>query len=109
MPSSATCSAARADIAVRHVKPDQPDPTPGLLRGGHGQLHASEDWVRVHGHPRHAEEAAHPSFVGADRSGHFLAYLHQQGLPLSEANFSCYADHRWPNGRWCATVWASAP
>ena len=29
----------------------------------------------------------------ADRAGRYLAYLHQHGLPLSEANFSCYADH----------------
>ena len=28
------------------------------------------------------------------------------GLPLSEANFSCYADHRWPTGRWCDKAWA---
>jgi len=32
-------------------------------------------------------------FVGADRSGRYLAYLQLHGLPLSEANFSCYADH----------------
>ena len=82
-----------ADIAVRHVKPDQPDLIARFVREATANFYASEDWVRVHGHPRHAEEAAHLPFVGADRSGHFLAYLHQQGLPLSEANFSCYADH----------------
>ena len=49
-------------------------------------------WVKVHGHPRNAEEAAHLPFVGSDRSGHFLAYLRQHGLSLSEANFSCYSD-----------------
>ena len=27
------------------------------------------------------------------RQGQFLAYLRQHGLPLSEANFVCYADH----------------
>ena len=31
--------------------------------------------------------------MGSDRSGQFLGYLRQHGLPLSEANFSCYADH----------------
>ena len=82
-----------ADIAVRHVKPDQPDLIARFVREATANFYASEDWVRVHGHPRHAEEAAHLPFVGADRSGHFLAFLHQQGLPLSEANFSCYADH----------------
>ena len=82
-----------ADIAVRHVKPDQPDLIARLVREATAHFYASEDWVRIHGHPRRAEEAAHLPFVGADRSGHFLGFLRQQGLPLSEANFSCYADH----------------
>lgn len=82
-----------ADIAIRHVKPDQPDLIARFVREATAHYYASEDWVKVHGHPRRAEEAAHLPFVGADRSGHFLAFLRQQGLPLSEANFSCYADH----------------
>lgn len=82
-----------ADIAIRHVKPEQPDLIARLIREAEANFYASEDWVRVHGHPCHAEEAAHLPFVGSDRSGQFLAYLRQHGLPLSEANFSCYADH----------------
>lgn len=82
-----------ADIAIRHVKPEQPDLIARLIREAAANFYATEDWVRVHGHPRHAADAAHLPFVGSDRSGQFLAYLRQQGLPLSEANFSCYADH----------------
>ncbi len=82
-----------ADIAIRHVKPEQPDLIARLVREAQAHFYASEDWVRAHGHPRRADEAAHLPFVGADRSGHFLAYLRQHGLPLSEENFSCYADH----------------
>ncbi len=81
-----------ADIAIRHAKPDQPDLIARFIREATANFYASEEWVRVHGHPRRVEEAAHLPFVGADRSGHFLAYLRQHGLPLSEANFSCYAD-----------------
>ena len=82
-----------ADIAIRHVKPEQPDLIARLIREATAYFYASEDWVKVHGHPRQAEEAAHLPFVGSDRSGRFLAYLRQHGLPLSEANFSCYSDH----------------
>jgi DNA-binding transcriptional LysR family regulator len=82
-----------ADIAIRHVKPEQPDLIARLIREASASFYASEDWVRVHGHPRNAEDAAHLAFVGADRSGQYLAYLRQHGLPLSEANFSCYAEH----------------
>jgi DNA-binding transcriptional LysR family regulator len=82
-----------ADIAIRHVKPVQPDLIARLIREAAAHFYASEDWVKAHGHPRSAEEAAHLPFVGADRSGQFLGYLRQHSLPLSEANFSCYADH----------------
>jgi DNA-binding transcriptional LysR family regulator len=82
-----------ADIAIRHVKPEQPDLIARLIREASANFYASEDWVRIHGHPRNAEDAAHLAFVGADRSGQYLAYLRQHGLPLSEANFSCYAEH----------------
>ena len=82
-----------ADIAIRHVKPEQPDLIARLIREAEANFYASEDWVRDHGHPHHAEEATHLPFVGSDRSGKYLAYLRQHGLPLSEANFSCYADH----------------
>lgn len=82
-----------ADIAIRHVKPEQPDLIARLIREASASFYASEDWVKTHGHPRSAEEAAHLPFVGADRSGQFLGYLRQHGLALNEANFSCYADH----------------
>ena len=87
-----------ADIAIRHVKPEQPDLIARLIREVAANFYASEDWVKVHGHPRHAEEAAHLPFVGSDRSGRFLAHLRQHGLPLSEANFSCYSNHS--GGHW---------
>lgn len=82
-----------ADIAIRHVKPEQPDLIAQLVREASASFYASEDWVQQHGHPRTAEEAAGLPFVGSDRAGRYLAYLRQHGLQLSEANFSCYADH----------------
>jgi DNA-binding transcriptional LysR family regulator len=82
-----------ADIAIRHVKPEQPDLIARLIRVATAHFYASEDWVKVHGHPRSAEDAAHLPFVGSDRSGRYLGYLRTLGLPLNEANFSCYADH----------------
>ena len=82
-----------ADIAIRHIKPEQPDLIAQLIREGSAGFYASSDWVKAHGHPRSAIEATHLPFVGSDRSGQYLGYLRAHGLPLSEANFSCYADH----------------
>ena len=82
-----------ADIAIRHVKPEQPELIARLIREASAGFYASEHWVRLNGHPRSAGDAARLPFVGSDRSGQFLAYLRQHGLPVGEANFSCYADH----------------
>jgi DNA-binding transcriptional LysR family regulator len=82
-----------ADIAIRHVKPEQPDLIARLIREATAGFYAADTWVKAHGHPRTADDARPLPFVGSDRSGRFLAYLRQHGLPLSEANFSCYADH----------------
>jgi DNA-binding transcriptional LysR family regulator len=95
IPSNALSDLLRreADIAVRHVKPEQPELIARHLREASAHFYASEEWVKTHGHPRSAEEATRLPFVGSDRSGQYLAYLRMHGLPLSEANFSCYADH----------------
>lgn len=82
-----------ADIAIRHVPPEQPELIGRKLRDTQACFYAAHDWVARHGHPRTAEEAARHAFVGSDREGSFLGHLQHHGLPLTEANFSCYAEH----------------
>lgn len=82
-----------ADIAIRHVKPEQPDLIARFVRDAQANFYASPAWVQRHGHPRTAQDAALLPFVGSDRAGQYLAYLRQHGLALEESNFTCYADH----------------
>lgn len=82
-----------ADIAVRHLRPDQPDLIGRFIRDAQAGFYASTAWVQRHGHPRTAAQAAQHAFVGSDRAGRYLGYLRQHGLPLEVANFSCYAEN----------------
>ena len=82
-----------ADIAIRHVRPDQPDLIGRWIREASASFYASKAWVAQHGHPLTPEDAARHGFVGADRSGRYLAYLRPHGLPLEASNFVCYADN----------------
>ena len=82
-----------ADIAIRHVKPEQPELIARFIRQATAHFYAAENWVRVHGHPRTAQDAERHAFVGSDRAGAYLGYLRHHGLPLTEANFSCYVEH----------------
>jgi len=86
-----------ADIAIRHVRPDQPDLIGRWIREGSAGFYASKAWVAEHGHPRTPEEAARHGFVGSDRSGRYLEYLQQHGLPLNTSNFVCYAENTGSN------------
>jgi DNA-binding transcriptional LysR family regulator len=82
-----------ADIAIRHVKPEQPELIARLIREASASFYASEEWVSRHGHPRTAAEAATLPFVGAARDGQYLRYLQAHGLPVTEASFCSYAEH----------------
>lgn len=86
-----------ADIAIRHMRPQQPDLIGRHLREGSAGFYASKSWVQAHGHPRTAAQAAQHLFVGGDHSGQYLAYLRGCGLQLSAANFACYGDNTMTN------------
>ena len=82
-----------ADIAVRHVRPDQPDLIGRFIRDAQACFYASAGWVQQHGHPRTAAQAAQHAFIGSDRAGRYLGDLRQHGLPLDVSSFSCYAEN----------------
>jgi DNA-binding transcriptional LysR family regulator len=82
-----------ADIAIRHVRPEQPELIGRLVRQSSACFYASESWVRANGLPRTAAEAVQHDFVGLDREGHYLQHLRGNGLLLSETNFRSYADN----------------
>lgn len=82
-----------ADIAIRHVRPEQPELIGRLVRHSSACFYASESWVREHGLPRTAEEAVQHDFIGMDRAGHYLQHMRSKGLQLSDTNFRSYADN----------------
>ncbi len=82
-----------ADIAIRHVRPEQPELIGRLVRQSSACFYASESWVRANGLPRTAAEAVRHDFVGLDREGHYLQHLRSHGLLLGDTNFRSYADN----------------
>lgn len=82
-----------ADIAIRHVRPEQPELIGRLVRQSSACFYASASWVRANGLPRTAAEAVQHDFVGLDREGHYLQHLRGNGLLLSDTNFRSYADN----------------
>jgi DNA-binding transcriptional LysR family regulator len=82
-----------ADIAIRHVRPQEPELIARLLRHASAHFYASVDWVARNGHPRTARDALKHRFIGADGNGRYLALLQDHGLPLTESQFSVLAEN----------------
>jgi DNA-binding transcriptional LysR family regulator len=76
-----------ADIAVRHVRPEEPDLIGRRLRDHQASFYASTEWVARNGHPRTAVEARSAELVGFDRERRFSDHLAGIGLMLDPAHF----------------------
>lgn len=82
-----------ADIAIRHVRPEQPDLIGRLVREATASFYASPEWTARHGVPRNADDMMDTDFIGFDRSGRGQDYLRAMGLDLSHRNVHVYCEN----------------
>lgn len=76
-----------ADIAIRHVRPDQPDLIARLVRETQGRFYASTDFLDSHGRPKTVADLATMDFVGFDDVNRMAAYMNGIGIPVTRDNF----------------------
>lgn len=76
-----------ADIAIRHVRPEQPDLIARLVRDARAYFYASSAYLSERGRPRTPADLARHDFIGFGDNRQMLDYLVPLGLPLTEANF----------------------
>ena len=76
-----------ADIAIRHVRPVQPDLIAKLVRETSARLYASTAYLDVHGRPSSPSELSDAVFIGFEHSDRLLAGLNALGLALTKSNF----------------------
>jgi DNA-binding transcriptional LysR family regulator len=75
-----------ADIAIRHVRPTEPELTARLLREATASFYASTEWVRRNGHPRTAADGSGATFIGADPGDRYAGYLRALGIDVQASN-----------------------
>jgi len=76
-----------ADIAIRHVRPEQPDLIARLVRDSHGYFYASRDYLDRKGRPETLEDLAQHDFISFGDVTQMLGFLHPLGFPITEKNF----------------------
>jgi DNA-binding transcriptional LysR family regulator len=82
-----------ADIAIRHVRPTEPDLIARLIRTAQAHLYAAPAYIRRHGLPASLADMKDALFVGVDQSSRMIDYLAAHGLTLTPRNFRLYCEN----------------
>jgi DNA-binding transcriptional LysR family regulator len=81
-----------ADIAIRHVRPDQPDLIARHVGDFRGNLYAASSYLDRAGRPRTPREVADHAFVGSPDPDRLIAPLHNHGVPVRAESFIMSSD-----------------
>ncbi|MEM7547619.1 MAG: LysR family transcriptional regulator [Pseudomonadota bacterium] len=81
-----------ADIAIRHVRPEQPDLIARHVGDFHASLYASKAYLDQAGRPRTPQEVAEHAFVGNPDPDRLIAPMRNLGIPLRPDNFVMSSD-----------------
>ncbi|SDE06639.1 LysR family transcriptional regulator [Ruegeria marina] len=76
-----------ADIAIRHVRPDQPDLIARLVREATAHFYAASHYLDRRGRPAAKDDLASHDFIAFGDVIEMLGHLTPLGLPLTRANF----------------------
>ncbi len=76
-----------ADIAIRHVRPDQPDLVARLIREAEGRFYAAKSYVALRGVPRTKADLSEHDFISYGDMQQMIDYLGQLDIALTEDNF----------------------
>ncbi|PSL19078.1 LysR family transcriptional regulator [Shimia abyssi] len=76
-----------ADIAVRHVRPEQPDLVARLLREETAHFYATPEYLDRMGTPANKEDLAHHAFISFGDTRLLIEHLKSWGLSLDETHF----------------------
>jgi len=79
--------AREADIAVRHVRPDQPGLVGQHLRDTEAHFYASTEWIARYGRPQALADLAGPDLLGFDDTERYSQFLRGIGIPAAAENF----------------------
>ncbi|MEM7732229.1 MAG: LysR family transcriptional regulator [Pseudomonadota bacterium] len=75
-----------ADIAIRHVRPEQPDLTAKLVQEGRGRLYAATSYLNEKGRPRTLQALAGYDFISFGDAPAMLSALNEMGVPVTASN-----------------------
>jgi DNA-binding transcriptional LysR family regulator len=82
-----------ADIAIRHVRPEQPELIAKLLRTATANLYATGAFLDRIGRPQTLGDLAEVDFVGFETATLMVEELNRRGLPITAENFKVSSNN----------------
>lgn len=76
-----------ADIAIRHVRPEQPDLIAKLIGDARAYFYATKAYLDAHGRPNSLDEFADHEFIGYGDNARMIEYMKPLGISLNLKNF----------------------
>lgn len=76
-----------ADIAIRHVRPDQPDLIAKLVQEASGHFYANTEYLNRAGRPKSKQALSRHEFISFGDNNQMIAYLKPLGIHLTNENF----------------------
>ena len=76
-----------ADIAIRHIRPEQPDLIARLVCEATARFYASKSYLDRHGRPGSFDELSGHDFIGFGNNDRMIETLNPLGLSLTPENF----------------------
>ena len=76
-----------ADIAIRHVRPEQPDLIARLVQDSTAHFYATTSYLDRNGRPKTAKDMATHDFISFGDVNMMIAYMKDKGLNLTSSNF----------------------
>ena len=76
-----------ADIAIRHIRPEQPDLIARLVSEATAHFYASKNYLDQHGRPESFDDMSDHAFIGFGDNDRLIEHLNPHGLSLTAKNF----------------------
>lgn len=81
-----------ADIAIRHVRPQEPDLVGRLVAESDGSLYASRRYLSRYGRPNSPADLEGHYFIGSNNQQEMVSYLSRLGITPARENFRFGTD-----------------
>lgn len=82
-----------ADIAIRHVRPTEPELIGQLVHESTAHFYAAKSWVARNGAPDSAVELASADLLGFEPTERFAEHLNRMGIPITPDSFRIVSEN----------------